>query len=70
MLDLLRSVQKKLSNLRNDVNILMKAEKEVRDHQVEHKDKYLCKKCIKKNRKFSVTALNVLGRVILPKSVH
>lgn len=48
MLDLLRSVQKKLSNLRNDVNILMKAEKEVRDHQVEHKDKYLCKKCIKK----------------------
>ena len=32
MLDLLRSVQKELSNLRTDVNTLKKAKKEVRDH--------------------------------------
>ena len=68
MLDLLRSVPKKLSNLRNDVNILMKAEKEI--IRLNTKISICVKNVLKKNRKFSVTALNVLGRVILPKSVH
>ena len=46
MLELLRSVQKDLSNLRTDVNILKKAKKEVTSHRGEQKDKYLCKRCI------------------------
>ena len=46
MLDLLRSVQKELSNLRTDVNTLKKAKKEVRDHQGEQKDKDMCKRYI------------------------
>ena len=46
MLDLLRSVQKELSNLRTDVNTLKKAKKEVRDHRGEQKDKYMCKRCL------------------------
>ena len=45
MLDLLRSIQKELSNLRTDVNTLKKAKKEVRDHRGEQKDKYMCKRC-------------------------
>ena len=35
MLDLLQSVQKELSNIRTDVNILKKAKKEIRDHHRE-----------------------------------
>ena len=46
MLDLLRSVQKELSNLSTDVNTLKKAMKEVRDHRDEQKDKYMCKICL------------------------
>ena len=46
MLDLLRSVQKELSNLRTDVNTLKKAKKEPRDYRDEQKDKYMCKRCI------------------------
>ena len=45
MLDLLRSVQKELCNLRTDVNTLKKAKKDVRDWD-EQKDKYMCKRCI------------------------
>ena len=44
MFDLLRSVQKELSNLSTDVNTLKKAMKEVRDHRDEQKDKYMCKR--------------------------
>ena len=46
MLDLLRSVQEELSNLKADVNTLEKAKKKVRDHPGEQKDKYMCKRCI------------------------
>ena len=46
MLDLLRSVQKELSNLRTDVNTLKKAKKDIRDHRDEQKDKYMCKRCL------------------------
>ena len=46
MLDVLRSAQKELSNLRTDVNTLKKAKKEVRDNRGEQKNKYMCKRCI------------------------
>ena len=48
MLDLLRSVQKKLNNLRTDVIILKKDKNEVRNQWGEQKDKYLSvsKRCI------------------------
>ena len=46
MLDLLRSVQKELSNLSTGVNTLKKDKKEVRDHRDEQKDKYMCKRCL------------------------
>ena len=46
MLDLLRSVQKELSNFRTDVNALKKAKKKVKDHRGEQEDKYMCKICI------------------------
>ena len=46
MLDLLRSVQKELSNLITDVNTLKKDKKEVRDPRDEQKDKYMCKRCL------------------------
>ena len=46
MLDLLRSVQKEFSNLRNDVNTLKKTKKEVRDHRGNQKDKNMCKRCL------------------------
>ena len=41
MLDLLRSVKKKLNNLRTDAIILKKDKNEVRDQLGEQKDKYL-----------------------------
>ena len=48
MLDLLRSVQKKLNNLRTDVIILKKDKNEVRNQWGEQKDKCLSvsKRCI------------------------
>ena len=46
MLDLLRSVQKDLSNLRTDVSALKKANKEIGEHRDEQKDKYMCKRCL------------------------
>ena len=55
MLDLLRSIQKELSNLRTDVNTLKKAKKEVKDHRDEQKDKYMCKRCLEMMRKFAFT---------------
>ena len=51
MLDLLRSVQKELRNLRADVNTLQKAKKEAIDHRGEQKDKYMCKKCLETDEK-------------------
>ena len=51
MLDLLRSVQKELINLRTDVNTLKKAKKEVRDHRGERKDKCMCKRCLENDEK-------------------
>ena len=51
MLDLLRSGQKELSNLRTDVNALKKSKKEARDHPDEQKDNYMCKRCIQNDEK-------------------
>ena len=70
MLDLLRSVQKELRNLRTDVNTWKKAKKEIRDHRGEQKDKYMCKNVLKMMWKCALTVLHVVGRVILPKSAR
>ena len=69
MLDLLRSVQKELSNLRTDVNTLKKAKKEVRDHRGEQKDKYLCKRCLEDDEEVCTHCFKCCG-VILPESAR
>ena len=69
MLDLLRSVQKELSNLRTDVNTLKKAKKEVRDHRGEQKDKYICKRCLEDDEEVCTHCFKCCG-VILPESAR
>ena len=54
MLDLLRSTQKELSNLRTDVNTLKKAKKEIKDHRDEQKDKYMCKRCLENDEEVCI----------------
>ena len=61
MLDLLRSVQKELSNLKTDVNTLEKAEKKVRDHRGEQKDKYMCKRCIDNDKEVCTHSFQCSG---------
>ena len=70
MLDLLRFVQKELSNLRNDVNTLKKTKKEVRDHRGNQKDKNMCKRCLENDEVVCTNCLNFVGRVILPESAR
>ena len=60
-LDLLRSVQKELSNLRTDVNTLKKPKKEVRDHRCEQKDKYMCKRCLKNDEEVCTHCFKCCG---------
>ena len=60
MLDLLRSVQKELSNLKTDVNILKKAKKEVRNHRDE-KGKYPCKRCIENDEEVCSNCFKCCG---------
>ena len=61
MLDLLRSVQKELSNLRTDVNNLKKAKKEIRDHRDEQKDKYMCKRCLENDEQVCTHCFKCCG---------
>ena len=61
MLDLLRSVQKELSNLRTDVNTLKRAKKEIRDHRDEQKDKYICKRCLENDEQVCTHSFKCCG---------
>ena len=68
MLNLLRSVQKEQSTFRTDVNTLKKAKEEVRDHRGNRK---ICVKAVlKMMRKFALTVLNFVGRVILSENAR
>ena len=70
MLDLLRSVKKKLNNLRTDAIILKKDKNEVRDQLGEQKDKYLSvsKRYIENNEEVCTHCFKCCGKVILPES--
>ena len=61
MLDLLRSVQKELSNLRTDVNTLKKAKREVIDHRDEQKNKYMCKSCLENDEEVCTHCFKCCG---------
>ena len=61
MLDLLRSVQKELSNLKTDLNILKKAKKEDRNHRDEQKGKYPCKRCIENDEEVCSNCFKCCG---------
>ena len=67
MLELLRSVQKELSNLRTDVNTLKKPKKRSEIIGVKRKISICVKNVLKMVRKFALTVLNAVGRVIARK---